>query len=184
MTTVSEERSISAAVSALINTCVGAATKIITILSALHEQDLCGELCPGQADRHKEAFLPMELQAAFSAPCVLLVTSIAYPSVAIDGQFIDKADSILSWMSNQGNAPANSRRRDLAELRAAAQAINVGRNQANTMAFTLPGPNDWLWDPTSNHVALPGASISMTPDLDLTSDTALWNQIIDELTRS
>ena len=134
----------------------------------------------------------MDLQAAFSAGFILIVTMIAYPSVMIDSMYIDTADDILSWMSAQGNSPAKSRRRDLAELRAAAQTINLTRTENTTnMVNTSPQldlTSTWTWgllpNQDINNEMLFGPPTSATTEFDSNTDATWWNQIIDELTRS
>ncbi|EXJ81572.1 hypothetical protein A1O1_07636 [Capronia coronata CBS 617.96] len=129
-------KTLSEAVLALLKTCVGAATTAIKILSVLHERDLI------------EPFFPLDLQSVFSAGFILTLTTIAYPSMAIDDRYIAQSEEILDWMCSKGNVPAGSRRDELRELREAARVINT---KSNSSCFGASPPNsnqqlDQLWN--------------------------------------
>lgn len=114
-----------------------------------------------------EPFLPLDLQAVFSAGVILILTTIAYPDVAIDNSCIAKADEILGWMQSKGNGPANYRRQELAELQEAARRINAINSQSSFNP-TMPGhDNSWLWnaldiDGGALHQNLVASSMNLT----------------------
>jgi len=145
-----EVKTASEPVIALLQTCVKAATTIINILSILHGQDLVGILAFCRFSSAllslTEPFLPLDLQSVFSAGFILILTSIAYPYVTIDGSCIAKADEILGWMHSKGNVPAKSRRTELVELQAVADIINRGWSQSSFDFRTPMQDPSWLWD--------------------------------------
>ncbi len=114
-----------------------------------------------------EPFLPLDLQAVFSAGFILILTSIAYPYVDIDNSCITKADEILAWMHSKGNVPAKCRRTELAELQGAANRINTSHSQSS---FDLRAPihnPSWLWDASdidggALHLNLASSSLNLT----------------------
>ncbi|KAL2206858.1 hypothetical protein CC79DRAFT_1370256 [Sarocladium strictum] len=152
-------KAMSEPVTALLKTCVGAATKIIRILEALHSQDMI------------EPFLPFDLQAVFSAGFVIILITIAYPSVSTDDECIKKSDEILAWMWSKGNIPASSRRQDLAELKAAAELINSQQAEVSpNMTMPLFDTATWLWDALRINNEAVYQDQGMTPTIDLTGD--------------
>lgn len=170
-------RSVSEPVVALLKTCVGAATTILRILSILHRQDLV------------EPFLPLDLQSVFSAGCILILTSIAYPRVEVDKGCIAMADEILGWMCSKGNIPAKSRRLELAELQVVANKINA---KPPVTSSTSRSPSDtstpgqqfrWLWDaPDIDNGAL---TVNMaTSSMHLTINDALMFSFPEDIMAS
>ncbi|KAK4499315.1 hypothetical protein PRZ48_009828 [Zasmidium cellare] len=159
-------KAVSEPVKALVETCVGAASKVIKILQLLHEQDLL------------EPFLSLDLAAAFSAGFILALACFAYPRAAIDLQCISQAEEILSWMASQGNVPAKSRRAELMELQAGIRKLNgdLSSRQKHGSSNTSPHTSGWLWDALNIDVT------QNSPfDVDLTFDESIMAGVPEDL---
>lgn len=134
------------AVVSMIKTCVGAATTSLKILHILHEQ------------ASVEPYLPFDLEAVFSSAFILVLTTIAYPSIAIDDACIATAHQILDWMCKKNYSPAESRKKDLYELEKIASKMNLSTTQGQADAFDIPSSSDGLW----NALNLDSASLQPT----------------------
>jgi hypothetical protein len=124
--------------------------------------------------------LPLDLAAVFAAGSILILTSIAYPYVAIDESCIAKADEMLAWMHSKGNVPANCRRTELAELQAAANRINISCSQSSLDSRTPIHISNWMWDTLD----FDGGALNLdlaSSYLNLTSDDALMVGIAEEM---
>lgn len=93
-----------------------------------------------------EPFFPLDLRSVFSAGFILILTSIAYPDVAVDNSCIAKADEILGWMYSKGNGPANCRRTELAELQEVSKRISTSCSRSYFDLRTPIHDTSWLWD--------------------------------------
>lgn len=153
----------------LIKTCVGSAVGILSILSKLQQDDLL------------EPFFTPDLQAVFSASFVLLTISIACPTIIVDESYAARSDDILRWMSEQGNVPARSRRRDLAEMRAAAAHVRSLRERPLTEIAPTVDETSWLWDPLGTDGRGSNAIAQSSTGIAFSDDDTFWRDILNEI---
>lgn len=115
----------------------------------------------------------------FSAGCILILTPIACPSIAVNQDYAAKCEGILTWMSSRGNVPAISRKRDLSEMRAAAEYIHSCAS--GDVPDLHPTAANWFWDPLNG--SLVDLELDNAPFVgtDLSTDDAFWLSIVEEM---
>jgi preprotein translocase subunit Sec63 len=124
--------------------------------------------------------MPFDLEAVFSSAFILILTTIAYPSIQIDPKCIVIADTILNWMCSNKNLHAISQKQDLDELRTLANIVNSTNNHVALVDQIASQTSDWLWNALDIDTGRPNTDPN-TPMINLMSDNVMDLGLSDEL---
>ncbi|KAI9934253.1 hypothetical protein MW887_005327 [Aspergillus wentii] len=165
--------SLSPPVASLMQSCVDSAQTVLHILRALGDEELL------------EAFLPFQLEDAFSSAFLLHLIRVVAPSLLQDDSWCDNIQSILNTMISKGSLVAPLRKAELSQLEHIMAPLTPGamhlttptslnNAQQDSVAETMPtqdmGEHGWdVFDANMGVMLSPRELLDLAEQLDMES---------------
>ncbi|KAI9904892.1 hypothetical protein N3K66_001421 [Trichothecium roseum] len=126
--------SLSPPVAYLLQSCIDSAQSVLKTLRVIGEEDLL------------EAFLPFQLEDAFSSAFILYIVRAVNPGLVQDESWRDDIDSVLDNMISKGSVVAPLRKKELSQLEYIVGVLTPRTNEYSvppmTVAETQPGDDE------------------------------------------
>lgn len=158
--------SLSPPVAYLLQSCIDSAQSVLKTLRVIGEEDLLGKFPPTRPPYHTpffsshpkkkgkkrnlhgcaEAFLPFQLEDAFSSAFILYIVRAVNPGLVQDESWRDDIDSVLDNMISKGSVVAPLRKKELSQLEYIVGVLTPRANEypvpPMTVAETQPGDDE------------------------------------------
>lgn len=157
--------SLSPPVAYLLQSCIDSAQSVLKTLRVIGEEDLLGKSPPTRPPYHTpffssrpkkerkrnlhdcaEAFLPFQLEDAFSSAFILYIVRAVNPGLVQDESWRDDIDSVLDNMISKGSVVAPLRKKELSQLEYIVGVLTPRANEYSvppmTVAETQPGDDE------------------------------------------